>query len=53
MVETTSELDKLLADPAFGKADKLRLIELRMPRNDVPPVMQRTLKGMAAAMKRD
>jgi pyruvate decarboxylase len=35
-VTTQGELQKLLDDPAFAKADKVRLIELVMPRDDAP-----------------
>jgi pyruvate decarboxylase len=35
-VHTPQELDDLLKDPAFNKPDKLRLIEVYMPRGDAP-----------------
>lgn len=35
-VSTQGELQALLEDPAFAKADKIRLVEIMMPRGDAP-----------------
>lgn len=35
-VSTQGELQKLLCDQAFAKPDKIRLIEVIMPRDDAP-----------------
>lgn len=50
-VSTQGELQKLLEDPAFAKADKVRLIELVMPRDDAPAglIKQARLTAMANA----
>ncbi len=35
-VHTPAELNKLLTDPDFNKPDRIRLIEICMPRDDAP-----------------
>ena len=46
IVRSVDELDKLLSHPDFGKPDKLRLVEIVMPRNDMPPNMTRFMSAM-------
>jgi len=38
-VHTPAELNKLLDDPEFNKPDRLRLIEVYMPRDDAPAAL--------------
>ncbi|WWC67969.1 uncharacterized protein I206_101888 [Kwoniella pini CBS 10737] len=49
VVKTPSELNKLLDDEEFNKADRLRLIEVYMPRGDAPEGLIRQAKLTAEA----
>nr|XP_018265449.1 pyruvate decarboxylase [Kwoniella dejecticola CBS 10117]OBR87607.1 pyruvate decarboxylase [Kwoniella dejecticola CBS 10117] len=49
VVKTPSELNKLLDDEEFNKPDKLRLIEVYMPRGDAPEGLIRQAKLTAEA----
>ena len=46
LVKDVGELDKLLSDPDFAKPDKLRLVEIVMPRNDMAPGMKRFMAAV-------
>jgi pyruvate decarboxylase len=48
-VHTPEELSKLLDDPEFNKPNKLRLIEVYMPRGDAPPGLIKQAKLTAEA----
>lgn len=48
-VHTPEELSKLLKDEAFNKPDKLRLIEVYMPRGDAPAGLVKQAKLTAEA----
>ena len=48
-VHTPAELTKLLNDPAFQKADKMRVIEVYMPRGDSPRTLRLQAKLTADA----
>jgi len=48
-VHTPKELDELLNDPAFNVPDKLRLIEVYMPRGDAPAGLIKQAKLTAEA----
>jgi TPP-dependent 2-oxoacid decarboxylase len=51
VIRDTAELDKLLADKEFGKPNKLRLVELVLPINDVPPFMRRVMAKLPQPAK--
>ena len=46
---TPEELSKLLDDPSFNRPDKLRLIEVYMPRGDAPEGLVKQAKLTAEA----
>jgi len=48
-VHTPKELSDLLANDAFNKPDKLRLIEVYMPRGDAPAGLVKQAKLTAEA----
>jgi pyruvate decarboxylase len=48
-VHTPSELNALLDDPDFQKPDRLRLIEVYMPRGDAPAALVKQAKLTAEA----
>jgi len=48
-VRTQAELDKLLKDEKFNVPDKIRLIELIMPRGDAPLALVTQAKLTAKA----
>lgn len=48
-VHTPKELDELLKNPSFNKPDKLRLIEVYLPRGDAPEGLVRQAKLTAEA----
>ncbi|KAK1921586.1 thiamine diphosphate-binding protein [Papiliotrema laurentii] len=48
-VHTPKELDELLKNPGFNKPDKLRLIEVYLPRGDAPEGLVRQAKLTAEA----
>lgn len=48
-VHTPAELDALLKDESFRKADKIRLIEVFMPRGDAPEMLVKQAKLTAEA----
>lgn len=48
-MHTPDELSKLLTDEAFNKPDKLRLIEVYMPRGDAPAGLVKQAKLTAEA----
>lgn len=48
-VHTPEELSKLLDDPEFNKPNKLRLIEVYMPRGDAPAGLVKQAKLTAEA----
>lgn len=48
-VHTPEELDSLLKDESFRKADKIRLIEVFMPRGDAPEMLVKQAKLTAEA----
>ena len=39
-VSTKSELDSLLNDPTFAKAEEIQLVEVMMPQHDAPRSLQ-------------
>lgn len=43
-VRTQAELQALLADPAFAVADRIRVIEVFVPRGDAPVVLANLLQ---------
>ena len=48
-MHTPEELNKLLKDAAFNKPDKVRLIEVYMPRGDAPEGLIKQAKLTAEA----
>jgi pyruvate decarboxylase len=46
-VKTRKELDELFADESFAASDKLRLVELYMPKEDAPRTLQMTAHAAA------
>ncbi|CAD6885214.1 unnamed protein product [Tilletia controversa] len=46
-VSTKAELEKLLGDEEFNKPDRLRLIEMFMPRGDAPRALKRQAEATA------
>lgn len=51
-VHTPEELNKLLDDTEFNKPNKLRLVEVYMPRGDAPPGLVKQAKLTAEANAR-
>jgi pyruvate decarboxylase len=49
-VKTKDEVESLFADESFNASDKLRLVELYMPRDDAPEALKMTAQ---AAEKRN
>lgn len=43
-VRTQEELQKLLDDPLFAVPDRIRVIEVFVPRGDAPPVLAQILQ---------
>lgn len=46
-VKTRDELEKLLREDDFNKAEKLQLVELYMPKKDAPAVLVKTAEASA------
>ena len=45
--KTRAELEKLLTEDEFNRADKLQLVELYMPKEDAPTVLVKTAEASA------
>ena len=46
-VKTRAELEKLLVEEEFGRAEKLQLVEVYMPKKDAPTVLVKTAEASA------
>lgn len=47
-IHTKAQLEKLLTDPEFNKADKAHVVEVFLPRGDAPPALKRQAALSAA-----